>query len=192
MKISISIKTTLLVILTSLVGVLILAFISYTEAQKIFIEKAKDRLSQDIKQYTEFITSKIESFKYDIINLSSNPLIQGLIRAYNDPFKYDEKDNKTYSQFVQDVISTFNIMLSQNRSYYQIRILDTRGDELIKLVKENNKIINIKKLQNKSNMHYFQETINYPNNKIYFSKINLNREFGTIEFPINPTIRIAK
>ncbi|WP_456488649.1 ATP-binding protein [Caminibacter pacificus] len=194
MKISLSIKIAVLVMITSFIGIITLSYVSYSQAEKIFIQNSKDRLNQKINQYTEFIKNQITSFKYDINTLSYNPLIKGLVRAYNDPYKYDPQDNKTYSQFIQDVISTFNIMLTQNKSYYQIRILDIKGNELIKLIKDKNKIISLKEnsLQNKSNMKYFKETIKYPINKIYISEINLNREYGQIEFPIKPTIRIAK
>jgi signal transduction histidine kinase len=194
MKISLSLKIALLVMITSLIGIITLAFLSYSQAEKIFIQNSKENLEQKITIYSNFIKSQINSFKYDINTLTYNPLVKGLIRAYSDPYKYDPVANKTFSQFLNDVASTFNIMLNQNKSYYQIRILNLKGQELLKLIKDHNKIITlpVNKLQNKFHKEYFQKALKNSIDSIYISKINLNREYGQIQFPIIPTIRIAK
>lgn len=194
MKINIGFKISILVMLTSLIGIIILAYISYTEANKIFLSYTKDQLFQNTKEYKQQLKSEIQNIKYDITMLDFNPEIKGFLRAYYNPYHYDEKQNKTYSQYLESINSILPLMLKQNSEYFQIRILDNNGNEIVKFIKKNNKIINIPfaKLQNKFNTFYFQKSIKLNPNQIFFSKINLNREFNTIEFPIKPTLRVSK
>jgi len=46
-------------------------------------------------------------------------------------------------------------------------------------------------LQKKNQRYYFKNTIKLEEGKFFISKIDLNKEWGTIVFPILPTIRIA-
>jgi len=193
-KISISLKISILVMLTSLLGISILSYISYTQAKKIFIEHTYQVLDNNLKEYSNYIKNSINKLKYNITLLSFNPSIKGFMRAYLDKYKYDEVANKTFSQYENDVIRIISLMIKQNPEYFQVRILNSKGKEILKLIKDKSEIYKTPKslLQNKSNMDYFRDSINLKNNVIYISKINLNREFHTIEFPIKPTIRVAK
>ena len=192
---SISLKISLLVMFVSLIGIGILSYISFEQAKKIFIENSQNVLNQDLKEYTNFIKNRINKLLYDIKIFSLNPSTQGYIRAYVSKYKYDEKTNKTFNQYQRELKSIISLILKQNPTYFQIRIIDAKnGDELLKLVKMGQKIINIadEDLQNKWNTEYVQYSLKLKKTDTYISKINLNREFNTIEFPIKPTIRIAK
>jgi hypothetical protein len=46
-------------------------------------------------------------------------------------------------------------------------------------------------LQQKGDRNYFTETIKLRKGSIYFSEIDLNKEFGKIEIPYTPTLRVA-
>ncbi|HIP21621.1 MAG TPA: HAMP domain-containing protein [Candidatus Pacebacteria bacterium] len=192
---SISLKISLLVMFVSLIGIGILSYISFERAKKIFIENSQNVLNQDLKEYTNFIKNRINKLLYDIKIFSLNPSTQGYIRAYVSKYKYDEKTNKTFNQYQRELKSIISLILKQNPTYFQIRIIDAKnGDELLKLVKMGQKIINIadEDLQNKWNTEYVQYSLKLKKTDTYISKINLNREFNTIEFPIKPTIRVAK
>ena len=192
---SISLKISLLVMFVSLIGIGILSYISFEQAKKIFIENSQNVLNQDLKEYTNFIKNRINKLLYDIKIFSLNPSTQGYIRAYVSKYKYDEKTNKTFNQYQRELKSIISLILKQNPTYFQIRIIDAKnGDELLKLVKMGQKIINIadEDLQNKWNTEYVQYSLKLKKTDTYISKINLNREFNTIEFPIKPTIRVAK
>ena len=192
---SISLKISLLVMFVSLIGIGILSYISFEQAKKIFIENSQNVLNQDLKEYTNFIKNRINKLLYNIKIFSLNPSTQGYIRAYVSKYKYDEKTNKTFNQYQRELKSIISLILKQNPSYFQIRIIDAKnGEELLKLVKMGQKIIDVadEDLQNKWNTEYVQYSLKLKKTDTYISKINLNREFNTIEFPIKPTIRIAK
>ncbi len=191
-KKSLAFKISIIVMLVSFFGVVTLAYLSYQDAKEIFIENSADMLFKDLQEYENHIHNKIESLKNNIVILSSNPLILGFLRAYNNKYKYDEKNNKTFLQYQKDVINTLKLIMIQNVGFFQIRILDINGQEIIKLIKKNNKVDMIpqERLQNKSHRDYYRQMI--CNDNIFISKIDLNKEFRNIEFPIIPTIRVGK
>jgi len=192
---SISLKISLLVMFVSLIGIGVLSYISFNQAKKIFIENSQNVLKQDLKEYSNFIENSIDKLLYDIRIFSLNPATQGYIRAYISKYKYDEKTNKTFNQYQEELKSIISLILKQNPPYFQMRIIDAKnGQEFLKLVKSDQKITNIphQNLQNKWNTEYVQYALKLKETNSYISNINLNREFNSIEFPIKPTIRIAK
>jgi len=192
-KFSISLKIALLVMVVSFLGVGIISYFSYSQAKKLFIQNTASSIARNVNQYTKEIENDMDKFKYNIKILSFNPSMKGFFRAYLDPYKYDEKTNRTFLDFKSDLITIMSLMMKQNPAYYQIRILNNNGDEIIKLEKNNDNIIQIpnNKLQNKKHREYFNKAI-HKEGGIYISNIDLNKEFNKLEFPIRPTIRIAK
>lgn len=76
-------------------------------------------------------------------------------------------------------------------NYFQARIIDTAGKELVKveLLNKVPKVIPEEKLQNKKNRYYFKEAIKIPRGDVYVSELDLNMEDGKIEIPHRPTLR---
>jgi len=192
-SISISIKIAFLVMIVSLFGIIIISYFSYSQAKDIFIKHTSEIISQNLDRYKDEIKNNIEKLKYNIQILTYAPSTKGFFRAYLDPYKYDKKTNRSFDDYKQDVITIMSLMMNQNPSYYQIRIIDRSGNEIVKLVRNGNKIEPLKEklLQNKQHRKYFIEAIK-ANNNIYVSNIDLNKEFNKLEFPLRPTIRIAK
>jgi len=130
-KKSLAFKISILVMLIAFIAITIFAYLNYQEARKIFIQNSQELLAKDLNDYVKEIQRSLNSLKNDLLIISSNPLIQGALRAYNDPFKYDEKTNRTYTQYQKDLINTLKLLLTQNEPYFQIRILNLQGDELV-------------------------------------------------------------
>ena len=194
-KTSLSVKISLLVMIVSLLGIGTLAYISFSQAKSIFIENTSSILAKNIDQYASRVEDEIQKLKYNVTIFTYNPSVKGFMRAYASKYKYDEITNKTFSQYERDINAIITLMMKQNRSYFQIRVIDAKnGKEIIKLVKVRDEIIKITKdqLQNKFLTEYVQDTLKLNDDDIYLSKINLNKEHNSIEFPIKPTIRIAK
>lgn len=192
-KISLSVKTAFLVMIISFFAIVGISYFSYSESKKIFIKHSEELLSKNLDKYSFFIKEEINKLKKNALFLSNSPSLQGMMRAYKDHYRYDEKTNQTYSQYKTQVATILKLLLKQNPQYFQTRILNDGGIELIKFIRQDGKIIQVpeKKLQNKSNMKYYKEIIKTKPNQIYISHINLNKEYNKIEFPIKPTIRVA-
>ncbi|HEU0187345.1 MAG TPA: PAS domain S-box protein [Gallionellaceae bacterium] len=85
-----------------------------------------------------------------------------------------------------------NLSATKGR-YDQIRFLDQRGMEIIRVNRIGNKSVAVPaaELQGKTARYFFAETIKLQPGKIYISPLDLNIEHGQIEQPYKPMLRIA-
>ncbi|WP_457626484.1 ATP-binding protein [Persephonella sp.] len=193
-RISLAIKISVLVMAVSFVGISTLAYFSYNMTKEIFIENTTEVLAKKLENYEYEILNSIKNVQNSVELLSFNPSVLGFFRALTNRYHYDEINNKTLNQYRNELLTLFYLLLKQNEEFFQIRLLDLNGNELIKVIKNNKKIIIVpqSRLQNKAHREYFIEGIKLKKDSIYLSNIDLNKEHGGIEFPIKPTIRAAK
>jgi len=105
----------------------------------------------------------------------------------------------SYHLFLDNKITFGNLeeiwkIFSENSTKYdQVRFLDVKGNEIIRINYANQKshICNKEELQNKKDRYYFYETEKLEKNHYYISKLDLNIEHNLIEVPIKPMIRIS-
>ncbi|CAH0529974.1 HD domain-containing phosphohydrolase [Vibrio hippocampi] len=79
-------------------------------------------------------------------------------------------------------------------SYYdQARILDAKGQELIRVNYNEGNPFSVDKtqLQDKSGRYYYNAALNLQPGEFYLSKLDLNIENGVIELPMKPTLRVS-
>lgn len=76
---------------------------------------------------------------------------------------------------------------------YQIRFITSDGEERVRVDRkpEGVHVVPASQLQPKGDRYYFREAINVPVGKIYVSPLDLNVEFGKVEKPERPVVRIA-
>jgi len=133
--------------------------------------------------------------KKNILQISNNGAVQGILRASNNEYLYDEEQNLHYDSWRERLENHFAVMMEQNPSYFQIRFIGikNKGKEIVRVdkINEDITIVKSKDLQSKQNSGYFKETIKIKEKSIYISEINLNREHNTIVFPYLPTLRVA-
>lgn len=122
---------------------------------------------------------KINRLKNDLIALKQSETFK----------KYLESDtNKEASEL-------FSLMINSDKDIYQLRFLDSNGNEKIRFERDNisSPVIKIedKDLQNKASRYYFNEIKNIKKDTIWFSRVDLNEEYGKIEKPFIPTLRMG-
>ncbi len=194
-KVSLSVKIAGLVMVISLLGIATLAYVSFSLSKTIFAEHTAQMLAKNIDQYGSNIKENIAKLKYNFTIFSYNPSVKGFMRSYISKYKYDEQTNKTFTQYKKDIETIISLMMKQNPAYFQMRILDaSNGEEIIKLVRQKEKILKVPadELQNKWKMPYVQDTLRLSEDDVYISQIDLNKEHNTIEYPLKPTIRVAR
>jgi serine phosphatase RsbU (regulator of sigma subunit) len=96
---------------------------------------------------------------------------------------------KIYMSDMQAISEILKARVSGERDIFRLRLIDTDGQEIVSIRKKNNQVTNFP-LQDKSKRYYFQETRDLKDGDVWFSRIDLNRDFGKLEFPIRPTIRV--
>jgi len=126
------------------------------------------------------------SYSQLILLENSHPLNHVLELNETDP-NYQEELLK-----LQDLFMNY----SQQFDYFaQIRYINESGYEKVRIDNKADGIgpysFSLEDLQNKSERYYFQETMQLFEGDYYYSETDLNVEFGEIEIPYLPVIRIA-
>jgi PAS domain S-box-containing protein len=85
----------------------------------------------------------------------------------------------------------FGIFVAQKRLYDQIRYIDARGMEQVRINLSGDRALAAEALQDKSGRYYFSEAMALPRGGIYLSPLDLNMEQGRIERPLKPMLRFA-
>lgn len=149
----------------------------YNEVLEVIDKNAIDNYNK-IASNTQNI---IDNSEYSLSSIQKNDIF---ISYINNP------TNK------QNVKSLFLNSINNNKNFFQLRYLDPNGIEIIRVNRDIKQglvfVTDEKDLQNKSDRHYFKETISNSNQLFWHSKFDLNMENGEIEKPIKPTFRISK
>jgi len=87
----------------------------------------------------------------------------------------------------------FYTIMEESREYMQMRFIDIKGNEKIRYDREGiaKPPYKADKLQNKANRYYFKDFLGIEKDSIWVSSLDLNMEFGKIEKPYVPVVRIA-
>ena len=105
----------------------------------------------------------------------------------------------TFTRAVQDpdyhgdALRDFGAWLAARPAISQLRYIDSTGREVLRTERVNEQIVAVPQadLQDKASRYYFQTTIGLPQHALYLSPIDLNVEFGRIETPWRPVVRLA-
>lgn len=147
----------------------------------------EDKNTQELDRYYSYEINK----KRDAISAyleKQDSLLSGIVK--NSTFKKFMEGDESQKE---DLTSLFHSITSSNSHIMKIRFLDNKGFETIKVCRKNKEITINNNLQDKSKRYYFKEISQLTNpDKTWYSKLDLNKEWGKIEVPLNPTIRVAR
>ncbi len=163
-------------------GLGVSGYILFLYSSEEILELTEDGLEHSSDMISLKFETYLENLETDLNQLANSPLLDRFL-----------KDNRPEN--LDLLTREYLAFLGSKKIYFQLRLLSIdSGKELIR-VERNNQIVRAtspSELQNKSGRDYYNEIIKLPNDSIYFSKIDLNKEFGKISEPITPTLRIAK
>ncbi len=146
----------------------------------------------NLREVETLIKNEYASYRDDLFFLYSTPPISGLTRAESNN-GLDPLDNATTAQWQNQLTKIFRGFMENNRSYYQLRLLDQQGNETIRVERKNGRVsaATESNLQDKGDRYYFTTTKMLGKEQLFVSNIDLNREYGRIAFPHQPTLRLA-
>ena len=128
----------------------------------------------------------------DIRFLVTLPAIQEIFRAraHQDVDPISGVPSEKLLQRLQGVFSHF---LVTQKIYDQIQFIDKSGQEVVRvdLAGDRAEVIPPAQLQYKGDRYYFRETAKLPKGEVYVSLIDLNRDWGKLEQPLKPMLRIV-
>ncbi|ANW95167.1 hypothetical protein AXE80_02190 [Wenyingzhuangia fucanilytica] len=149
------------------------------------------------KKETEI--KNLKEYEVKKTNLQVNEIINDFVAIKKDLFfiaslvsstqKFNPLKSKDYNTLKEE-ISSFS---ENNKLYDQIRVLTPNGDEVLKCVYNQGfpRIEVDSLLKNKGDRYYFKEISEIDQGDIYFSKFDLNIEFGKIEIPHKQVLRVG-
>ena len=175
-------------IFLSIVIILFILFglVLYFGGNQIYEGEAKLQRENEVSQLLsakEVIEVFFSDFGYDLFFLRNLPSTKGYIDSDFESIKYRNE--------VKEILYTF---AKNHEYYYQLRIIDSSGYEIVRIDNERDGttvIVPDSDLQDKKHRYYFQEAMKLDRDQIYASSIDLNIEQGKVEIPYVPVIRLA-
>jgi diguanylate cyclase (GGDEF)-like protein/PAS domain S-box-containing protein len=133
--------------------------------------------------------------KADMISLEFKEFISG----FEDKLRAI-KESKLFQEYYElnDIISLqeyFLDIVRTDANIMQLRLLDNKGKEIIRVQRDSYQthpyIIPVDTLQDKKNRYYVKRLLDGKKNTFWYSKLDLNIEYGDIQEPLEPVLRIG-
>lgn len=162
------------------------------------IKLAEHKLELRVKHFKQ----RMEVAKKDLALISRHPVVQkALLNQLQE--KGIKKRKLPPSKLTKNTYHFLESLLATQSLYFQVRLLNSHGQELIRIERDKTGKIFTKldnELQDKSKEPYFQRLKDHfpnfdtekPGSNSHFSSVSLNREHGKISLPVRPTIRALK
>ncbi|ABG40622.1 PAS/PAC sensor hybrid histidine kinase [Paraglaciecola sp. T6c] len=160
---------------------------SVTDELKSTLSAAGDQINAQAQE-------DIENYRQDLRFLHATPPVSGLPRALEHN-GVDPLDNTTSAQWRQRLEMIFSAFLTSNPEYDQIRVIsaDKSAMELVRVdrVAGNIEVVSPEQLQSKRASEYAQKSAALSEGEIYMSRISLNKEYGKLDYPYRPMLRLS-
>jgi len=191
MNLNFSVKNKIFLLFVSviIISVSAIGWFGFKSAKDSYINSALSINKGETKALSNEIKGILETVPEDVIYNSNLYALKKLL------VWEDLQEHTKINDWKNVYISALKDYLLNKKLYYQIRILDTKGNEKISLKYDEitNNIIQTEdnKLQNKSHRDYFKKAIKLKKDEFYISKLNLNIEYGQIEKPYIPVVQYS-
>ncbi len=168
----------------------------------LFESNLSQSVLDDVSSELNHRTSEIEGFTQrqavqyadNLKFLHATPPISGIPRAIENG-GIDPHENTSFSVWKKRMETIFIAFLENNEEVDQLRIIsvEDNGQEVVRVERDGLKIAAVDSvdLQKKSERDYYKESAKLSRNELYMSGISLNREYGKVEFPYKPVIRLS-
>ncbi|WP_102794639.1 ATP-binding protein [Bowmanella denitrificans] len=161
-------------------------------------EEVKDevdqRLQQGIVLSANLVNEAIRQYRQELLFLHATPPISGLARATENN-GVDPLDGTKLEQWKQRLSTIFTALMQNRIEIDQLRVISTEraGREVVRVDRVAGALLTTptERLQTKSDSGYFKVLKDSHPGELYISNINLNREYGKIEYPYRPMLRLA-
>ena len=180
--ISLATKNAIVYFLLIFVGFSVLGYLLLRNSAQDIIHSAEQQLVHAGETVELKFESYIQDIRRDIEHLGRSPYLKDYL---NDTFYLKQ----------ELLAAEYLALLNSKPDYAQIRLIgiEDSGLEIIRAERNQASTFLVEKnaLQQKGDRNYFIETIILPQDSIYFSIIDLNKEHGQISQPKMPTLRVS-
>lgn len=154
------------------------------------------RIETDAQIFAERLAANVDAARADVLALRGAEVVDSMMRASENGGS-DPRTGLPMSRLRTVLSSLFAAQIEAKQQYVQLRLIGLAdgGRELIRVDRGADgtgaRIVPDGELQKKGDRTYFRDTIGLAPGELYVSKIELNQEFGRIEVPHLPVLRIA-
>ncbi len=164
-------------VLFTLTVSLVIFYFYVKHSQQILFNDIKSKATLKFEFQQERVNDHIGHIQDYMEIIINDVCFQGFIAK--------DEDRQDVEQFVMNIAAAEHIVS-------QIRFLDADGNERFRVDKAlPGKAVLATELQNKKHRYYFQDAMKLDEGEYFVSDLDLNMEYGRIEVPHKPTLRIA-
>ena len=153
------------------------SFLVFSINKDIQVKKYISKSEFKSKEREEYFLSEINRYKLLLKSIVDDDLLKESLNT----------DNNINLEMINKILVS---RVKSEKNIFRIRFINNDGRDVCSIKKDTYNTIRYP-LQNKSGRYYVKETMHLAKNKVWFSKIDLNYEFGVMERPLQPTLRIA-
>lgn len=156
--------------------------------------REREHLKLHATRAADYLSRQVDRLRRDTLFLTGTPPVQGLRRSLaaggTDPV-----DGSTDTQWRGRLQQIFLAFAQTRPEYFQLRLIGTaeQGRELVRVERYEGelRVAAQAQLQRKAHRYYFEQAAGLPTGELYLSRIDLNREHGSIEPEHISTLRAA-
>ncbi|MCC9599935.1 sensor histidine kinase [Stieleria sp. JC731] len=150
---------------------------------------------QQAESLIQIQAASVTSIQNELVALVDNIVLTAMIPTVKQALGDGDSDESQRREAIHLIEEIF-LKSINNRDYFdQVRLigLDDEGKEVVRVDRKPSGIVVVDEehLQKKGSRYYFEDAIKLNAGEIFVSQIDLNREFGAIEKPHKPMLRIA-
>lgn len=144
-------------------------------------------LQQEVAVRAQGVGRFFDQLAAELLYLADAPALDELRSARHDANRHGQQAATTRLE------RDYSTLAAIYPHIYQIRYIAGDGRELVRVDKKDGKVVvtPAERLQDKSDRYYFVEAMHRRPGEMYVSPLDLNVEFGIIEKPERPVIRVA-
>ncbi len=151
----------------------------YLLSSRELLEQAKREDISLSKLEQQLLVDDFRSFASDLI-------------LFTNMQEWKHAFDSSHPDALGELSDEFKTLLSTKKNYEKIRLLDLHGKELLRVRFHQGRVTETPThaLQDKSHRYYTAASRSLGKNKIYISPLDLNWENGSIEQPLEPSMRL--
>lgn len=179
LRLNIVTRLILICLAVGIIPLVVISVVGISVSMNTLKEHAARNLQASADLQYKHVENNLKRVVKDAMYLAELPHLMQYLDGFDDRFS--------------DVQKEFLEFNKSNKEYYQVRLLDIKGQEIIRSNFRNDAFFLTAKddLQFKGTRYYFTEAIKKTKGSVYFSPIDFNIEHGQIETPKQMMLRIA-
>ncbi len=163
----------------ALVPMLLAGGVIFLRAEQILEHRVSKELRAEVESAAEAMEVYLSGVARDVLSLA----------RFLEQRLSLEKNTKNWDALKDDFLR----IVQAEQGYYQVRFIDPRGMEVIRVNNDRGQLslVDPEQLQNKAQRYYFQEAMATPPGRIYLSHLDYNIEYDRPEQPPRLVARMA-